>query len=64
MPQSPILYSQQTSHQRFPSMSLFLLLVVIALVLAIISLIKPSWPLLPVAVILIAIALLISRQGF
>lgn len=45
-------------------MSLFLLLVVIALVLAIISLIKPSWPLLPVAVILIAIALLISRQGF
>lgn len=45
-------------------MSLFFLLVVIALILAIISLIKPSWPLLPVAVILIAIALLISRRGF
>jgi len=45
-------------------MSLFLLLVVIALILAIVSLIKPSWPLLPVAVILISIALLISRRGF
>lgn len=45
-------------------MSVFILLVVIALALAIVSLIKPSWPLLPVAVILIAVALIISRRGF
>lgn len=45
-------------------MSVFILLVVIALALAIVSLIKPNWPLLPVAVILIAVALIISRRGF
>lgn len=45
-------------------MSVFSLLVVIALVLAIVSLIKPRWPLLPVAVILISVALIISRRGF
>lgn len=45
-------------------MSVFMILVVIALVLAVVSLIKPGYPLLGVSVILIAIALLISRQGF
>lgn len=45
-------------------MSVFLLLVVLALVLAVVSLIRPGWPLLAVSVILIAIALLVSRQGF
>lgn len=45
-------------------MSVFLILVLVALALAIVALIKPSWPLLPVAVILIALALLLSRRGF
>lgn len=45
-------------------MSVFLVLIVIALALAIVSLIQPRWPLLPVAVILIAVALIISRRGF
>lgn len=45
-------------------MSVFFLLVVIALVLAIVSLIKPRWPLLPVAVILLSLALILSRRGF
>jgi len=58
------LYSQTPAHQRFPCMSVFMILVVIALVLAVVSLIKPGYPLLGVSVILIAIALLISRQGF
>lgn len=44
--------------------SVFTILVIIALVLAVVSLLKPSWPLVPVAVILIAVALLISRRGF
>ena len=45
-------------------LSAFSLLIIIALVLAVVSIIRPSWPLLPVSVILIAVALLISRQGF
>lgn len=45
-------------------MSVFMFLVVIALALAVVSLIRPGWPLLAVSVILIAVALLISRQGF
>ena len=45
-------------------MSVFLLLVVAALVLAIVALVKPGWPLLPVAVILLSFALILSRFGF
>lgn len=45
-------------------MNVFMILVVIALVLAVVSLLRPGWPLLAVAVILLSIALLISRQGF
>lgn len=45
-------------------MSVFILLVVLALILAVVSLVKPSWPLLPVAVILLSLALIISRRGF
>jgi len=41
-----------------------MLLVVVALALAIVALIKPGWPVLPVAVILMAVALIISRRGF
>lgn len=44
-------------------MSPFLILVVLALIFAIISLIPPlsSWPVLPLAVVLLAVALLISK---
>ena len=45
-------------------MSVFIFLVVIALILAVVSLVKPSWPLIPVAVILLSLALIISRRGF
>ncbi|CAN5624505.1 hypothetical protein BH09VER1_BH09VER1_14000 [soil metagenome] len=45
-------------------MSAFILLVVIALILAVVSLVKPGWPLLAVSVILICVALMISRHGF
>ena len=57
-------YSQSVAEERFPGMSVFILLVVIALVLAVVSLIKPSWPLIPVAVILLSLALILSRRGF
>jgi len=57
-------HSQIPADQRLLGMSVFMILVVIALVLAVVSLIKPGYPLLGVSVILIAIALLISRQGF
>ncbi len=45
-------------------MNVFLFLVVAALVLSVVSLIKPRWPLLPAAVILLSVALLLSRRGF
>ena len=41
-------------------MTIFVLLVVIALLCAIASLVKPGWPLISVAVLLICIALLIN----
>lgn len=46
-------------------MTPFLILVVLALIFAVISLIPPlnSWPVLAVAVIFLAVALLISRGG-
>jgi hypothetical protein len=40
----------------------FALLIVIALLLAVASLIKPTWPLTPVAVVLICVALLIGKS--
>lgn len=43
-------------------MSAYTILVVIALLLSVASIIKPAWPLLPVAVILISVAMLISRS--
>jgi hypothetical protein len=43
------------------SLTAYNILVVIALVLAIIGLIKPSWPLVPVAVVLVCVALLIPK---
>ena len=39
----------------------FVLLVAISLVLGIVSLIRPAWPLLGVAVILVCVALLIGK---
>ncbi len=44
--------------------SAFSLLIIIALILAVVSMIRPGWPLVAVSVILICVALLISRQGF
>lgn len=61
---SDALHSRLFRERRFPGMSVFMILVVLALALAIVSLLRPGWPLLPVAVILLAVALLISRQGF
>lgn len=40
-------------------MNVFTLLVVTAGVLAVVALIKPSWPLVPVAVLLVCVALLV-----
>jgi hypothetical protein len=42
-------------------MSVFVLLIVLALLLAVAALIRPTWPLTPVAVLLICIALLIGK---
>lgn len=42
-------------------MNVFTLLVVIAMVLAIAALVKPSWPLTPVAVLLVCVALLAGK---
>ncbi len=39
----------------------FVILATISLILAVVAIIKPSWPLLPVAVILICVALLIGK---
>lgn len=44
------------------NLNAFTVLIVISLVLAVCSLIRPAWPLLPVAVILIGAALLVSRS--
>jgi hypothetical protein len=43
------------------TLTAFNILVIVAMVLAIVSLIKPAWPLCPVAVLLIAVALLIGK---
>ncbi len=43
-------------------MSTFVLLIVIAMILAIVALIKPSWPLTPVGLLLVCIALLIGKN--
>lgn len=40
----------------------FSILVVIALILAILSLVKPQWPLLGIAVVLLSVALLIQGR--
>lgn len=42
-------------------MSAFVILVVVALGLSIVALIKPTWPLTPVAVLLVCVAMLIGR---
>ena len=42
--------------------SAFLILTVIALLLAVASLVKPGWPLLAVSVILLAVAILIGGR--
>lgn len=42
-------------------MNAFIILVVIALLLAIFALVKPTWPLLAVAMILVCAALLIGK---
>lgn len=39
----------------------FLILIVIALILSIIALVKPAWPLIPIAVLFICVALLIGK---
>jgi len=57
-------YNRRVIDPRFPGMSVFILLVVIALILAVVSLVKPSWPLIPISVILLSVALIISRRGF
>lgn len=44
-------------------MSTFVLLILIALILAVASLIRPQWPLLAVAVLLVCVALLIGKVG-
>lgn len=44
-------------------MSVFLILVCIALLLAVLSLIFPNYPLLGVAVILLCVSLLVGKQG-
>lgn len=44
-------------------MSAFLILVIIALLLAVASLIKPQYPLLGISVILLSVALLIGAGG-
>lgn len=39
----------------------FVILVVISLVLSVVALVKPTWPLLPVAVLLVCVALLVGK---
>lgn len=43
------------------SLTAFNILVIIALILSIVGIIKPTWPLIPVAVILVCVALLVGR---
>lgn len=43
------------------SLTPFNILVIIALILAVVGIIKPAWPLVPVSVILICAALLIGK---
>lgn len=40
------------------SMTVFNILIVIAMILSVVAIIKPSWPLCPVAVLLVCVALL------
>lgn len=42
-------------------MNAFTILVVVSMILAIVALIKPAWPLCPVAVLLLVVALLVGR---
>ena len=41
----------------------FVILILIGLLLAIASLIKPTWPLVGIAVVLVCVALLIGKTG-
>lgn len=43
------------------TLNAFNILIIIALILAVIGIIKPAWPLMPVSVILICAALLIGK---
>lgn len=43
-------------------MNVYTLLIVIAMVLAIVALVKPAWPLTPVAVLLVCVALLAGKH--
>jgi len=43
-------------------MSPFSLLVIIALVLSVVGMVRPAWPLVPVAVLLLCVALLIGQS--
>ena len=43
-------------------MNAFVLLIVIALLLSVAALVKPTWPLVPVAVVLVCVALLIGKS--
>lgn len=45
------------------ALTVFNILIVIALLLAIASMIRPAWPLLAVAVVLICVALLATKGG-
>lgn len=56
-------YVQGARGVRFPHMSPFLILVVLALIFAILSLVPPmsTWPMLAVSVIFLAVSLLIGK---
>ena len=41
----------------------FSILIIIAIVLAVIGLVKPSWPVTSVAVLLVAVAVLVGKKG-
>lgn len=45
------------------NLSAFNILVVIALILSIVSMVRPTWPLLSVSVLLVCVALLIHSVG-
>ena len=43
------------------TLNAFTILIIIAIILAVVALIRPAWPLTPIAVLLIGVALLIGR---